>query len=905
MKYKAFTLVELIVVITLLWILSTVAFVSYIGYSENSRDSARISNLTKLEKSLEARKAKAGEYPTPDDAIDVTYLGKKIFTQWILGDKTKKHLKFKAEGMDPKYEADYTYSVTADGKRYEMWTIMEDGSNNTLWFFANTYASEDDVALNHGNFNGKYYSTKVNGETHVFTLPSLTLKNKANFEVTVDQTTDNFAVTWVGALPETYSGKSEANWSVDFTPRLLYRGPNCGIETDQEIVNFVATLRDSFNREPFISDPTYASVFSDYDYLRNNIDDFDNLEELWIKINESLGCHIKNFKTTDIFPTQCWYEQLNFEWVEEGFDIETQSCLFEYTWNWSAVVRDNIWVWNTKWLNVNPSWWSGKLSYRVFTYKPTKFKFDITSTELKWTSYIEFYINWNRFIRKESWDDYNLGYETYTTSLLPPGLYDFEWKIFKNSSHNTQLWLDNLDFTCIGWGTWCGWTLGFESWDQDPNEMFRFDGEVNIPWQIVEDATEWSFAIVNPLIPTSKNTSITYVKNLDVPSRLSFDYKIWDHHDWWVRLYIDGIEYKQWGWWSRWDPMQTVYWTYLTPLLQQWTHEIKITVYRNWNTWHKTFMYLDNFQTVCELWDAWCGMNLSFENTDETYPWYFSFNGQTTTPWWLESEPENVTEWEYSMRSPSIPNSSRSNMYYHKDFSEPAKISFDYKLEQAWSWAKFYIDDIEYDYIWYWWRNPGPWFHTFTTPLLTGEHEIKIEIFRNWNSGMWWNYVYLYLDNFQVTCFGWVWVSWNENCGWEEWTFENWLSNPWELYDFTWGIDIPWATATWTGWGLAIKSPKSKVSTHSYMQFDKTLSEWQELKFDLKLKSSCGWSASLKINWIQQVKWWYQWITAPSDYEEYSTGPLWSWTYNFEFDIYRNWNTCSYADFYLDNLRVE
>jgi hypothetical protein len=29
------------------------------GYSENSRDSARISNLTKLEKSLEARRAKA------------------------------------------------------------------------------------------------------------------------------------------------------------------------------------------------------------------------------------------------------------------------------------------------------------------------------------------------------------------------------------------------------------------------------------------------------------------------------------------------------------------------------------------------------------------------------------------------------------------------------------------------------------------------------------------------------------------------------------------------------------------------------------------------------------------------------------------------------------------------------
>jgi hypothetical protein len=51
---------------------------------------------------------------------------------------------------------------------------------------------------------------------------------------------------------------------------------------------------------------------------------------------------------------------------------------------------------------------------------------------------------------------------------------------------------------------------------------------------------------VNPLIPTSKNTSITYKKTLDIASRISFDYKIDDHHDGWVRLYIDGIEYKQW-----------------------------------------------------------------------------------------------------------------------------------------------------------------------------------------------------------------------------------------------------------------------------------------------------------------------------------------------------------------------
>jgi len=80
-------------------------------------------------------------------------------------------------------------------------------------------------------------------------------------------------------------------------------------------VNFIATLRDSFNNEPYLSNPEYADIFADYELLRNNIDDFDQLKKLGIKINKQLGCNIKNFKTVDFFPTQCGYENLNFEGV--------------------------------------------------------------------------------------------------------------------------------------------------------------------------------------------------------------------------------------------------------------------------------------------------------------------------------------------------------------------------------------------------------------------------------------------------------------------------------------------------------------------------------------------------------------------------------------------------------------
>jgi len=37
-------------------------------------------------------------------------------------------------------------------------------------------------------------------------------------------------------------------------------------------------------------------------------------------------------------------------------------------------------------------------------------------------------------------------YATFTTPLLPPGLYDFKWEVFKYGNYYSNLWLDNIDF---------------------------------------------------------------------------------------------------------------------------------------------------------------------------------------------------------------------------------------------------------------------------------------------------------------------------------------------------------------------------------------------------------------------------------------------------------------------------
>jgi hypothetical protein len=303
---------------------------------------------------------------------------------------------------------------------------MEDKENNPMWFILwNTYANTSDKALTFGNLKWKFHSIKINWETHVFSIPSMIFNNSSDLNIIVDQPTIQFSVSWEGSLPEAYVWKSEASEEITFTAKLLYRGPNCWVETDQEIVNFLSILRDSFNYEPFLSNPEYKDIFNDYDILRNNLDDFDTLKKLWLKINKLLDCNIKSFKTVDIFPTQCGYEQLNFERVENGFDIATQSCLFSYEWDGNAIVRDNIWVGSSKWLNITPnstSYWDGRLKYRVFSYIPMKLKFDykMTHSHNGSNGYMKFFINDIEYLYKASRATWVDSYDTFTTPLLGP-----------------------------------------------------------------------------------------------------------------------------------------------------------------------------------------------------------------------------------------------------------------------------------------------------------------------------------------------------------------------------------------------------------------------------------------------------------------------------------------------------
>lgn len=903
---KAFTLVELIVVITVLWILSTIGFISYIGYAQDSRDGVRVANLNDIKKGLELKKSQSGDFPIPDNAYSVKYLWKEIWKQGTLWKKTKKHIKFNAVEMDPKYDTDYSYSVSSDGKRFEVGTVLEDESNSPLSYFIwNTYASWEDKALNFWNLRWKFHVTKINGETHVFSIPSMIFRDSSNLNVVVDQPTTQFSVTGEWALPEAYIWKSEVNEAVTFTPRLLYRWANCGVETDQEIVNFLATLRDSFNYEPYLSNPDYKDIFEDYNTLRNNMDDFDTLKKLGLKINKLLDCNIKSFKTVDIFPTQCGYEWLNFEGVPSWYDIETESCLFNYSWDGTATVQASMWSASTQWLYIDPVAWDGEFSYRVFTYQPFKMDFDYRSIMYPgW--YFKLYINDVEYFGSSE----NLtSFENFQTPLLKPWLYDFKWVVHRHSSlwsHKWQLILDNINFNCIGWGDWCGWSEGtLELWASNPWDLYEFSGVVNTTWKQVTWSwnTSWaddSYAIKAPVIPLGRSEAIiTYKKTIDTPQKFHFDYKANLQYNWRFRFFINDIEYHTETWY--WNGNQTQpFKTYDSPLLPAWDYEFKWLGYRYWWAW-ETNLWLDNMRFSCDWGGVWCGIaDATFEIWDKDFSDIMTFGWDSDLPWNLVTWSENVSQWTYALKSPTLEpyvpyGTTQHNMTINKTFTQPTKISFDLKNEVGGWYAEFFINGFEY-YQQQWTDD----YHTVESPLLPAwDYEFKWVVRRHYT----WANTYIWLDNIHYICEWGGTNCWVDGNGW----FEQGNSNLNSLFDFTWSIDLPWMIETdptyVSAWNYSLKSPWMKDHFDvTSMKMTRTLSANQSISFDMKTYlQSNGASIRFKVNNVDYLyqTWISTWNTT-SWWNNYSSGPLPAGTYEFEWEVTKHSDT----HIWLDNIQI-
>jgi len=161
--FKAFTLVELIVVITILWILATVWFVSYTNYLTSSRDSNRISQITNLSDSLLLYSTRR-QLPLPTDAVTISasWANNIISYQWYLSTEILETLEYTNGGIDPKDGTFFTYYLMSDRRNFQLMAFMEEKSSLAQnRFLSKPIAINKSFALDYSSRYPKVYGKKL------------------------------------------------------------------------------------------------------------------------------------------------------------------------------------------------------------------------------------------------------------------------------------------------------------------------------------------------------------------------------------------------------------------------------------------------------------------------------------------------------------------------------------------------------------------------------------------------------------------------------------------------------------------------------------------------------------------------------------------------------------------------
>ncbi|MDD3302312.1 MAG: FISUMP domain-containing protein [Candidatus Gracilibacteria bacterium] len=267
-KTKAFTLVELIVVIVILAILGTIAFISFQGYSRNSRDSVRIADINSAKKSLEIFITKAGFYPTPDNATNITYSGAIVWTEGTLGLNVTKNIQSLNKVItDPLTSNEYTYSITSSKTEYQIGAISEGGglTNNTIT--NNVYAADlsksSAVAYISGNYNEKF--TKVNTGTTSWILaqPSIISTDKTtSTDLANILSNKKLAYNNYGNYPSSYNTPGTQSGGFNYTNgnTVIYSGTTESLLNYSNKVTFLTNLKNTYSGTVLQTEPLYQEV---------------------------------------------------------------------------------------------------------------------------------------------------------------------------------------------------------------------------------------------------------------------------------------------------------------------------------------------------------------------------------------------------------------------------------------------------------------------------------------------------------------------------------------------------------------------------------------------------------------------------------------------------------------------
>lgn len=264
---RAFTLVELIVVMWVLSILWTIWMFHYLWNSAEARDVVRVNDLKNMSKSIEFYWIKQWRFPTPDEAIDVTYSWSIVWSQWVFGTWTRLAVQnLDKVPLDPLTGDYYSYSVLKNNQEYELGGIIEWGISFTPPWVWDTFANNSVRAYTTWNYNKRFSSIKNAGNTIVIALPSITTSSFITQEISEIIDNGDIVIHKEQNIPENFNKNWE--YSVWNTKNIvseieIFNGNIWDLATIETQRQFIQKLQNSFSGSTLLgSDRKYISLMN-------------------------------------------------------------------------------------------------------------------------------------------------------------------------------------------------------------------------------------------------------------------------------------------------------------------------------------------------------------------------------------------------------------------------------------------------------------------------------------------------------------------------------------------------------------------------------------------------------------------------------------------------------------------
>lgn len=260
---KGISIIELLVVITVLIILGTIAFFSFHKYTTHTRDSVRITDIKNLKTSLELYHIQTWKFPKPDKSKYITFnFSTVVWEQWTIGQELISRLsRINKVPLDPKYEIEYTYSLTENWLEYQIWTIAElDSLVANQPFITNTYAktAPNTRAYIDWNYNEIALLFKMNWLYVMYAIPSIMLPDlNSNLELS-EMWSSSVVIRWNNCLPHSYKPFSDI-CLVNFAPKLLYIWSNLPM-SEEDIKAIIEQLKEVYSGPIFSGKELYSSI---------------------------------------------------------------------------------------------------------------------------------------------------------------------------------------------------------------------------------------------------------------------------------------------------------------------------------------------------------------------------------------------------------------------------------------------------------------------------------------------------------------------------------------------------------------------------------------------------------------------------------------------------------------------